>query len=316
MSRKSRRGQQIPELKTINIPESFPLAFKSDRHIIVSCKTIFTCLMKQGIQNIKIDQPFMLSFPVPTDRHAIVCVFETPKLLKISEWGGERDINKYIEDGDMNIDDFKRWENYYEILKILTDIFHYQIDYYPIEADLFKCAKSEAEAFKGSGGCSRYADEWIKRFLFEKEKLGKKIMKEENTKEEICLKNIEIKKSQIEKAENGRERSRAASKKSENNSLENLKKDLKDLKNELAILRDPQLKKEKEDLKREWDRKVEELQRTVKVSARGKVRGRSRSRSRSRGRSRSKSHDKTAKIETTFAVARGGKYTMRNKNLS
>lgn len=96
--------------------------------------------------------PQVVSLPTPPYRHAFL-VNITPDAIKISDWGGEQNINTKNN----------AFKNYRVFMNLLKEKYHPRnIQYYPIDAELNELANQQHDMCNG-GGCSNYTYAWIKK---------------------------------------------------------------------------------------------------------------------------------------------------------
>jgi len=113
--------------------------------------------IKNFVHNNVKDGIYIIDFPVPPERHAIlVDVQHDNKKVMVSDWGG--DIRK------RNLKLPKRWEIYKLLLDELENI--YKVEYFEVDEPLRDLASIEhkSRATKncegGQGGCSFYIYKW------------------------------------------------------------------------------------------------------------------------------------------------------------
>ena len=109
--------------------------------------------------NISLDEPVIVSLPVPPERHAfLVHIKSDTNEILISDWGGEENKNR-----DKNNPNHP-WSNYCNFLRLLKKKYsEYNIVYYPVDEEIEKEADEHHKCNSSSGGCSYYIYKWVEK---------------------------------------------------------------------------------------------------------------------------------------------------------
>jgi hypothetical protein len=123
--------------------------------------------------------PQIVNIPVPPETHAILIDVQVDnKKVKISDWGGQRNIYDYDEE------EKERWKTYFSFILHLEEYFKVffncppginPVEFFKVDKLLYKIAYNEHISRKnetcqgGQGGCSNYIYNWEQKYCDEEQ---------------------------------------------------------------------------------------------------------------------------------------------------